>query len=57
MSIAKNVIHAIFKCRDCGEEWQDYLIAQQQAAKHAKAKKHLVSGELGVSVIYDGKRQ
>lgn len=56
MSTAKNVIHAISRCQDCGEEWQDYLTAQRRASQHARKERHVVSGELGVSVIYAGRK-
>lgn len=56
MSKCENVIHALFRCHDCHQEWENFLTAQRLASRHAKEHKHLVAGELGVSVIYDGKQ-
>lgn len=51
------VVHAIFECQDCGKTFSYYKNAQALAAKHAKKYKHRVQGELGLSVLYDGKKE
>ena len=53
--MSRRLVHAIFKRTDCGKEFQDFLTAQVQAQQHAKSKKHLVMGEVGLAVTYDGK--
>ena len=49
------VVHAIFECKDCDKRWEGYKNAQAVGAKHAKHHKHLVHGEVGLAVDYDGR--
>ena len=50
------LVHVSMTCQDCGKEFEDYLNGQAVAAKHAKDHKHLVTGEIGLAVRYDGKQ-
>lgn len=52
---SSKVIHAVFKCHDCGVEYQGYKNAQALGAKHAKIKKHYVTGDVGIYSEYDGR--
>lgn len=49
------VVHAIGICEDCGKEFVNYKNAQALAARHAKVKKHKVSGDIGLTYEYDGR--
>ena len=53
-NVRSAVIHAIFECTVCGEQWENYLTAQQQASAHATAHRHRVVGEVATSVEYNG---
>jgi hypothetical protein len=56
MKTTKGLVHAVFRCKDCDKEWQDYLTAQDRARAHASKHNHTVAGETGYSVTYDGKK-
>lgn len=49
------VIHCIAQCEDCGKEWSWYRNAQAVGAKHAKDKKHRVTGDIALGFVYDGR--
>jgi len=49
------VVHVIATCEDCGKEFDSHINGQALAAKHAKDKKHKVSGEIGLMFEYDGR--
>ena len=55
MITKSGVIHAIFECCDCAKTWENYLTAQELALRHAKAKRHMVKGDIGKYVSYDGR--
>lgn len=48
------LIHCVMECETCGKKFENYKNGQALAAKHAKDHKHKVSGEVGLSVEYDG---
>jgi len=50
------VIHVLMKCEDCGKKFENYKNGQALAAKHAKKYNHLVTGEIGIAVNYDGRK-
>jgi len=50
------VIHAVVKCLDCDWETFSYKNAQAVAKIHAKTHGHRVEGELGIAIMYDGRR-
>lgn len=49
------VHHVFMECRDCGKMFENYKNGQACAAKHAKDKKHLVTGDIGLHCQYDGR--
>ncbi len=49
------VTHVFGECRDCGKRFENYKNGQAVAAKHAKDKGHLVTGDIGLSFRYDGR--
>ena len=49
-------VHVIAQCCDCGREFMNYKNAQELAAQHAIARKHLVRGEVGLAFKYDGRK-
>jgi len=51
------VVHALFECEDCGKMYESHKNAQALAAIHAKKYHHRVSGEVGISVLYDGRHE
>lgn len=53
---AYSVIHAIVKCLDCKWETQSYKNAQAIAHNHAYKHGHKVEGELGIAIMYDGRK-
>ena len=55
MKYLYGVIHAIVRCQDCDWETYSYKNAQAIAKIHAKTHKHRVEGELGISIMYDGR--
>ena len=55
MKKSAGLVHAIFHCEDCEWEAPNYKNAQAIAAKHAMTKKHKVTGETGIAIIYDGR--
>ena len=50
------VIHAIVKCLDCKWETFSYKNAQAIAKVHADKHGHKVEGELGIAIMYDGRK-
>ena len=46
--------HTIADCRDCTWRSENYKNGQALAAIHAKAHKHRVSVEVGISGYYNG---
>ncbi len=50
------IIHAIVKCLDCKWETQSYENAQAIAHTHAEKHGHRVEGELGIAIMYDGRK-
>lgn len=48
-------VHFVATCEDCGKEFQEFINGQALAAKHAKKYKHIVRGEVGLAVVYNGK--
>lgn len=56
MKTTKGLIHAVFECLDCGERWEDFTTAQEKAREHARKHKHVVQGDTGFGVTYDGKQ-
>lgn len=57
METTKGVIHAIFECCDCGKIWEDFITARKKAYQHARKYKHIVKGDIGYGVIYNGKQK
>ncbi len=51
------VVHVLFECKDCGAEFSSHINGQALATKHAKSKKHLVDGEVGLAIDYDGRER
>lgn len=49
------VVHVVAECQDCDWTATAYKNAQALAAIHAKKYKHIVSGEVGLMFVYDGK--
>lgn len=59
MTVKKNtysVVHAIVKCLDCNWETESYKNAQAIAYTHADKHGHKVEGELGIAIMYDGRK-
>ena len=54
MKKSSGLIHSLFWCEDCGAKFETYRNAQALAAKHAKKYGHLVRGEVGISIEYNG---
>ena len=54
MNRTYGVVHGLATCRTCGWHTESYKNAQANAARHARAKGHLVDGELGIAFSYDG---
>ena len=55
LRINMGVVHVIANCRDCSWQDTDYLVAQRNAAYHAKRKKHTISVEVAKAGTYNGK--
>lgn len=55
MKSTKWVIHAILSCQDCKGYWDNYKTAQTQARLHAQKTGHVVRGEVGYGIRYDGR--
>jgi hypothetical protein len=53
MSYSYGVVHAHISCEDCEWETFSYKNAQAIAKIHAKRYGHRVSGDLGISLVYD----
>lgn len=51
-----SVVHAIVECQDCGWRTESYKNAQAIAKIHADKHKHRVEGELGIFIMYDGRK-
>lgn len=49
------VVHGVAICDDCGWHTESYKNAQANAARHAKAHKHVVQVDLGIAGEYNGK--
>lgn len=49
------VTHVFGECQDCGKMFENYKNGQACAAKHAKDKKHKVTGDIGLAFVYDGR--
>ena len=47
-------VHTIANCENCEWGTEEYTNGQAISAKHAKDKKHIVQGEVGLAFIYDG---
>ena len=50
------VMHVMANCVDCGKVFDNFKNGQACAAKHAKTKKHKVSGEVTIGFVYDGRK-
>lgn len=50
-----SVVHVLAECEDCGKQFENYKNGQALAAKHAKDKKHKVTGDIGLAFVYDGR--
>jgi len=55
MKTTKGIVHAIFHCTNCDRKWENYLTAQKEAYEHAKKYKHIVKGETGYAITYNGR--
>jgi hypothetical protein len=53
MSYVYSVVHAFIECEDYGWVSKHYKNAQVTAKIHAKKYGHKVSGDLGISLVYD----
>ena len=49
-------VHVVARCNDCDAVFEDYKNGQELAAKHAKSKKHCVTGEVGFAFVYNGRK-
>lgn len=47
----KGVIHAVFECEECSLKWENYVTAEILATANHEKTGHIVSGEIGVSVL------
>ena len=54
MKAIKGKTHAIFNCNDCNWSAYNYLTSEKLAKKHAKELGHKVTGEIAISVCYNG---
>jgi hypothetical protein len=57
MKYSYGVIHAVVWCEDCDWKTGSYKNAQAIAKIHAQHFKHNVSGELGISFSYHGRKE
>ncbi len=57
MKYRYGVVHATMKCEDCEWETSSYKNAQAISKIHAKTHHHRVEGELGISLVYDGREE
>jgi len=55
MKYSYGVIHGVMRCADCGWETYSYKNAQAISKIHAAKYHHKVEGELGISLVYDGR--
>lgn len=55
MTYRYGVVHGVMRCQDCGWETYSYKNAQAISKIHAKKYHHRVEGELGISLVYDGR--
>lgn len=53
---AYGVICATIRCLDCNWEAESYKNAQATAKIHADKHGHKVEGELGIGIMYDGRK-
>lgn len=51
------VIHAVVHCLDCDWKTFSYKNAQATAKIHAQKYRHRVEGELGIAIMYDGRKE
>jgi len=49
------IVHCVAECRDCEWVTQNHKNGQANAARHARAKGHKVSVEVGMNGYYDGR--
>ena len=50
------VVHAIVNCLDCDWETFSYKNARAISKIHADTHGHRVEGEIGISIMYDGRK-
>ena len=54
MKRSYGVVHGLATCETCDWHTESYKNAQANAARHARAHGHRVSGEVGHVFTYDG---
>lgn len=47
IKIKSEITHAIFTCKDCNWECEDFGTARKKAYQHSKATGHSTRGEVG----------
>ena len=52
----KHLVHFIAECTDCNWKTEDFMKGQRSASQHAQRYCHLVRGEEGYYVQYDGRK-
>lgn len=50
------IIGVVARCQDCGEKFEDYITAREEAREHARRHKHLVMGEIVWYFKHDGRK-
>ena len=55
VTFRQGVISKVFNCSECGQDFDDYQTATQDARKHVKQTGHEVTGETTTAFVYEAR--